>query len=83
MFDISCVVACPREKGVFPKDGGFIASTHRILINEFIPVFYFMHVLYTTGHKVPKDTNKILDGKVKINITKRAKAFWKGSVWDE
>ncbi len=40
--------------GMFPKNGGFIASTLQILINEVIPAFYLMHGLYTTGHKVPK-----------------------------
>ncbi len=42
-----------------------------------------MHSLYTTGHKVAKASNKIVDGKVKIHMTKRAKAFWEGRVWDE
>ena len=37
-----------------------------------------MHGLYTT--KVAKKVN---DGKVKINMTKRAKAFWEGPVWNE
>ncbi len=64
---------------MFPKDGGFIASTHRILINEFIPAFYLVHGLYTTDHKVPKAISKIVDGKVKIDMTKRAKEFWEGS----
>ncbi len=83
LFDNSCVIAHSHEKGMFPKDGGIIASTHWILINEFIPAFYLMYGLYTPGHKVPKAIKKIVDGKVKINMTKRAKAFWEGSFWDE
>ncbi len=75
LLDKSCVVAHTNEKGMFPSDGGFIASKHWILINELISVFYLMHGLFHTGHKVSKTINKIVDGKVKINTTKRAKAF--------
>ncbi len=34
--------------------GGFIVSTHQILINEVIPAFHLRHGLYIIGHKVPK-----------------------------
>ncbi len=76
-FKTSCVVGHPNEVVVPPGK--------TVLINNFIAMFYSRNgtfVRATLSEKTCKHKT-MEDGKIKVKMTKLAKIFWEGPVWEE
>ena len=77
-FKDSCVIGHPNEIVV-------ACNGKTVLINDFIVMFYGMYGTFvrtsvsdkTCKHKTMED------GKIKVRMTKTAKSFWEGPVWEE
>ncbi len=76
-FKNSCVVAHSNEV--------VVCGGKTVLINDFIAMFYGMYDTFVRATVLAKTCKEktMEDGKIKARMTKSAKLFWEGPVWEE